>query len=216
MIGATGLVGSHLLKRLLGDDRVSKVVSLGRRKTGTEHPKLEEHVVDFEAPAAWANLVRGDVAFSTLGTTAAQAKSQAAQRRVDYDYQLGFARQAAENGVPTFVLCSTASANVKALVFYARLRGELDRDVQALPFPRLRIVRPNLLAGDRGKLRLGEDIGRALLGAANALGIGRRHRATHGDVVAAAMINAAFDSAPGVQIVSHDDVFTLAYTQPPV
>jgi len=66
------------------------------------HLKLHAHVVDFDTPEAWADLLHGDVAFSCLGTTLAVAGSKDAQWRVDYDYQYAFAQQCKANGVPTF------------------------------------------------------------------------------------------------------------------
>ncbi len=73
VVGATGLVGAELVRLLLGDARFSAVAVLVRRPPGVEHAKLEAHVVDFDAPDAWAPLVRGDVLFSALGTTLAAA-----------------------------------------------------------------------------------------------------------------------------------------------
>lgn len=210
MIGATGLVGSALLKRLLADERFSKVTSFSRRSTGATHPKLQEQVIDFEAPAVWAAQVSGDVAFSALGTTIKQAGSQAAQRKVDYDYQLDFAKQAAKNGVKVYSLCSASSADAASRMFYSRIKGELDRDVQQLGFERVRIMRPSLLGGDREKARSGEKVGGVLLGALNAVGIARRYREIPGDVVAQAMIATAFDPAPGAHIYELDQVFAAA------
>jgi uncharacterized protein YbjT (DUF2867 family) len=210
IIGATGLVGSHLLKLLLADGRVSKVLSFGRRKSGVTHGRLEEHQVDFEAPASWASRVTGDVAFSTLGTTAKKAGSPKAQRRVDYDYQLDFAKAAAQNGVKTFVLCSSSAANPSSRIFYSRLKGELDRDVQKLGFARVRIVRPSLLGGERPDFRPGERIGGVILGALNAVGLMRKSREIPGEVVAKAMLNAAFDATPGTRIYTLDEVFEEA------
>ena len=37
VVGATGLVGSHIVRQLLDDGRVGEVVVLGRRATGVEH-----------------------------------------------------------------------------------------------------------------------------------------------------------------------------------
>jgi uncharacterized protein YbjT (DUF2867 family) len=210
MIGATGLVGSQLANLLLDDARFDKVIAFGRRKTGLSHPKLEEHVVDFEATEAWASLVKGDVAFSSLGTTRKQAGSLAAQKKVDYDYQLAFARAAASNGVPTYVLVSASSADPSSRIFYTRIKGELDREVQQLGFERVRIMRPSLLGGDRPQTRTGERVGGALLGALNALGIARRHREIPGRVVAQAMINAALDPEKGTRIYTLDEVFAEA------
>jgi uncharacterized protein YbjT (DUF2867 family) len=210
LIGATGLVGSQLLSQLLSDERFGKVIAFGRRPLETSHPKLEARVIDFAAPESWSQLVRGDVAFSALGTTIKQAGTQEAQKRVDYDYQFAFARAAAKSGVPTYVLCSSASANAESRMFYSRIKGELDRDVQTLGFERVRIVRPSLLGGERKQARTGERIGSALLGAVNALGLARKYREIHGDVVARAMINAALDPAQGTRIFTLDEVFAEA------
>jgi uncharacterized protein YbjT (DUF2867 family) len=210
LIGATGLVGTDLVRQLLADERFERVTSLGRKRTGTVHPKLDEQVIDFEAPAAWSSLVKGDAAFSSLGTTLKQAGSQAAQKKVDYDYQFAFATAAAKNGVPSYVLVSSASANAKSRLFYTRIKGELDRDVQALGFERVRIIRPSLLGGDRKNPRPGEKISSVLLGAVNAIGIGRKYREIHADVVARAMINAALDPEKGTRVITLDEVFQEA------
>lgn len=186
------------------------MLGFGRKKTGASHPKLEEHLIDFDAPASWSPLVKGDVAFSSLGTTLKQAGSQAAQKKVDCDYPLAFARAAAGNGVPAFVLVSSAGANPASRIFYSRIKGELDRDVQQLGFQRVRIMRPSLLAGDRKTPRTGEKVGSLLLGAANAVGMARRYREIDAGVVARAMINAALDPSQGARIFTLDEVFAAA------
>jgi uncharacterized protein YbjT (DUF2867 family) len=214
MIGATGLVGSQLLNQLLQDERFGKVIVFGRRGTGKSRPKLEEHVIDFDAPESWSTLVKGDVAFSSLGTTAKQAGSQAAQKKIDYDYQLEFAKAARKNGASSYVLVSAASANPESSLFYSRMKGELDRDVQQLGFERVRIMRPSLLGGDRANARVGEKVSSVLLGAVNAIGIARKYREIGGDVVAKAMINAALDPATGTRIYTLDEVFEEAQRAP--
>ncbi len=210
VIGATGLVGAQLLSQLLDDERFGKVIAFGRRDLGRTHPKLEAHVVDFDAPDGWSSRVSGDVAFSSLGTTLKQAGGQAAQKKVDHDYQLAFAKAAAKSGVPTYVLVSSASADPRSRVFYSRIKGELDREVQGLGFARVRIMRPSLLGGHREHARAGERIGGVVLGAANALGLARRYREIPGAVVAKAMINAALDPDAGVRIFTLDEVFSEA------
>lgn len=209
MIGATGLVGSQLLGQLLNDERFGKVIAFGRKKTGQSHPKLEDQIVDFDAPESWSSLVKGDVAFSSLGTTRKQAGSLAAQKKVDYDYQLAFAKAAAQNAVPAYVLVSASSANPSSSIFYTRIKGELDRDVQQLGFQRVRILRPSLLGG-RPRARVGEKLGGALLGAVNAFGIARRYREIPGEVVAKAMVNAALDPEKGTRIYTLDELFDEA------
>jgi uncharacterized protein YbjT (DUF2867 family) len=196
VIGATGLVGSELLRLLLADGRFASVVVLGRRSTGLAHPKLTEHVVDFEAPGAWRDLVRGDVLFSALGTTIRAAGSAAAQYRVDHGYQYLTAQAARRNGVPTYVLVSSSGASPRARIFYSRMKGELERDVETLRFPRTRILRPGLLDGERREHRAGERWAlRVLRPLAPVLPASARPIPVA--TVARAAIAAALDPAPG-------------------
>lgn len=136
VIGSTGLVGKQLIEQLLEDARFDRVGSFVRRPSGRTHPKLDEHVVDFRAPDAWASQVTGDVLFSALGTTLKQAGSKEAQYEVDYTFQFRTAQAAAKNGVKEYVLVSSASASASSMVFYSRIKGELERDTQKLGSPR--------------------------------------------------------------------------------
>ncbi|RSK50037.1 NAD(P)H-binding protein [Hymenobacter rigui] len=210
LVGATGLVGNYLLGQLLLDDRFTHLKVFTRRPTGYQNPKLEEHVVDFDQPRDWSHLLTGDVLFSSLGTTLLQAGSQQNQYRVDYTYQYQAAKAAAENGVPTYVLVSSAGADAEALVFYSRMKGELERDVKRLPFQRIRLLQPGILAGNRQEARLGEKVGILLATVAGALPILHQYRPIHGRTVARAMIQAALDETPGVQTDTLEGVFTRA------
>jgi len=104
VIGATGLVGSHLVGQLLDSDDFRAVKIFVRRKTALEHRKLEEYVVDFDSIEEWENLLTGDVLFSTLGTTLRKAGSKEAQYKVDYSYQYEVAKTAAQNSVKSYAL----------------------------------------------------------------------------------------------------------------
>ena len=191
VIGATGLVGTELVKQLLADDRFRAVIILARRSTG-RHEKLEEHLVDFDQPDSWKHLVRGNVLFSALGTTLKQAGSKQAQYKIDYHYQYHVAAAAASNGVPVYVLVSSAMANETSRIFYTRMKGELERDVKKLGFRHLHILQPGMLAGSRQKKRTGEVIGLAALKLLNAVGIARSQKPVDAGIVARAMINASF------------------------
>jgi uncharacterized protein YbjT (DUF2867 family) len=154
VIGGTGLVGKCLVKQLLEDPGTTKVVALVRRAVLPRHDKLQELIVDFERPDSFADAVRGDVLFSALGTTLGQAGSIAAQRRVDYDYQLEVAKLAARNGVKTYVLVSSGLANPRSRMAYLKMKGELERDVKSLGFSSVQILQPGLLTGVREKLTI--------------------------------------------------------------
>lgn len=212
IIGATGLVGSHLLQQLLVSKEYSAVRIFVRRPTGIEHEKLAEFVVDFEQPELWHKELQGTVLFSTLGTTLARAGSKEAQYQVDYTFQYEAAAAAAKNGVAQYVLVSSAGADVKSAFFYSRMKGELDRDVQALPFTCVRIVKPSVLDGDRAEKRLGESIGLALgKFLAPLIPPLRKYRPIHARKVALAMQKAIFDQPENKSIqYEFQEVFTLS------
>jgi uncharacterized protein YbjT (DUF2867 family) len=208
VVGATGLVGSELLRLLLGDERFASVTVLVRRPTGTAHPKLAEHLVRFDAPDAWSALVRGDVLFSALGTTIQAAGSQQAQRSVDHGHQLAIARAARANGVPAYVLVSSAGASPRSRIFYSRMKGEIERDVEALGFARTRILRPGLLDGERRERRPGERLALGLLRPLAPV-LPAPLRPIPVALVARAAVAAALDPAPGVRRYEPADLFRL-------
>lgn len=208
VIGATGLVGSALVGQLLADPTFHRVTTFVRRPGARAHPKLTEHVVNWDEPEAWRDLVRGDVLFSALGTTLKQAGSQDAQWKVDHTYQLEVARAAAANDVACCVLVSSAGADPHSRIFYSRMKGVLERDVAGLGFNCLQILRPGLLAGDRRESRPGEAVGGAVLRVLNAIGLFRAYRPIHAETVASAMIHAS--RRPGTATWEPDGVFALA------
>jgi uncharacterized protein YbjT (DUF2867 family) len=187
LIGGTGLVGSALLRQLLDDPAYGKVVTLGRRLPARLHAKLQAHVVDLGQPDTYRDLLRGDVLFSTLGTTKAQAGSESAQYLVDYTFQHHVAQAAAQNGVPTYVLVSSVGADARSRWFYMRTKGELDLAVQQLGFARVHILRPGPLAGPRERPRAMERVSMGLLRALNAIGLFKTYRPILDTQVAEAM-----------------------------
>ncbi len=191
VIGATGLVGKCLVRQLLVDPRYSSVVAFTRRATSVRDPKYHEHVIDFGQPESFAEWLRGDVLFSTLGTTRAQAGSVAAQRMVDYTYQFEVAKLAARNGVESYVLVSSRGANPSSLSAYLKMKGELERDVRSLGFSSLQILQPGPISGERAQPRFGEATAEAVLGVLNALGLFQSLRPINGEQLASAMRHAA-------------------------
>lgn len=185
-------------------------MSLVRRPSGLSHPKLEEHVVDFRAPDGWAAWVVGDVLFSAMGTTIRAAKTKEAQYEVDHTFQLRVAERAAKNGVPTYVLVSSVSADPASRVFYSRMKGELERDVQALGFRRVRIARPSFLAGTRSAARPGESAGIAVASALRWIPGLRKYRPIEASTVARALIALSFDPSEGCKIHESEELFALA------
>ncbi len=156
VIGATGLVSSHLLQQLLEDPRYGSVTALLRRPSPLLHPRLRQIVFDFEHPDS--TVIRGDDLFCALGTTLRKAGSKAAQYRIDVEYPFRIAQMAAHNGVRQCLLVSSVGANAHAASFYLRIKGELEEKIAALGFETFISARPSLLLGQRAEFRLGERI----------------------------------------------------------
>jgi len=208
VIGSTGMVGTQLIKLLIENKEYSEIVSLVRRSGGVKHPKLNEQIINFDKPEEWRKLVTGDVLFSTLGTTIAQAKTKENQFKIDYTYQFTVAEVAAKNGVSSYVLVSSAGASSNSSVFYSKMKGELEDAVQKLPFEVISILRPGQLDGNRIEKRAGEKIGLAVMYFLNKAGLFKRFRPIQAVQVAQAMINAAGKTTSGSYTM--DEVHKLA------
>jgi uncharacterized protein YbjT (DUF2867 family) len=210
VIGATGLVGTQLVQQLLADVRFNKVIVFGRRTLGIADTKLEEHLIDFDKTEDWHHLVKGDVFFSTLGTTLKQAGGQNEQYKVDYHYQYKFAEAAAQNGIPAYVLVSSSGAKPDSLIFYSRMKGALEEAVKKLDFKSISIIQPGLLHGDRKEERFGEEAAYKVMHFLDKVGIAGKYKPYEDRVVAQAMINAGIAAEPGVHTYTLNQVFALA------
>ena len=206
IIGATGATGKDLVTQLLADDTYSEVHCFVRKPLALTHHKLHSHVVDFEHPEVWADLLHGDVAFSCLGTTLAVAGSKEAQWRVDYDYQYAFAQQCKANGVPTFVIVSAAMANAQSKVFYNRMKGQLEDAVKALEFTRLLIFQPSILIrsnSDRGA----ENFSVKAIHFLNKIGLFKRYRPMPTNILAQRIRREVATATEGVHTFTLDEIF---------
>jgi len=213
LFGATGLVGGHVLDRLLENERWSRVVVLARRSVGRTHAKLTERIVDFEAIASDGKLSElsldgVDDVFACLGTTIKVAGSQERFRRVDHDYTVAVARLAHQAGARRLALVSSVGAAERTKNFYLRVKGETERDVRALGYETLVIARPSFLVGERSTSRTGEGAGIAVARAFAPLMLGglRVYRPIAARDVANAIVGALSVEEHGVRVLTHAEL----------
>ena len=159
LLGASGLVGSALLKQLIDDPEYDKIIAIVRKKFKVDHPKIEQQIIDFDKPESYTDLIKGDVLFSSFGTTIKKAGSKDNQYKIDFTYQYEVAKAASENDIKHYVLVSSAGADPKSKIFYSRIKGELDQEISKLNFDHITILRPSMLDGSRKEKRSGEQIG---------------------------------------------------------
>jgi len=151
--GASGTVGTLLVKILLESGQVSKVEALVRtKKDAKEHwkigdenaKKLIQTVVDFDNLQGFSKSATH--AFCCLGTTR-QKSGKEGFRKVDFDYITRFASKANESGVKNFNLLSSMGASVDSSLLYAQVKGETEEFIKKLGFSTCIIHRPGFFFG---------------------------------------------------------------------
>lgn len=202
ILGATGLVGKECVRQFAESTEFSRVVALTRRPLrDATSAKVESRVVDFDRLDEAKEQFRVSHIVCALGTTIKKAGSQASFRRVDHDYPVAAARLGIEQGAQHFLLVSALGANTRSRIFYNRVKGDVEQAIRALPYRSVTIARPSILLGDREETRAGETIGKVLSRFAP-----RRIKAVPASDVAASLLRAALDDAPGVRTIESKDL----------
>jgi uncharacterized protein YbjT (DUF2867 family) len=211
VLGATGLVGGLCVELLLEDPAWSRVAVVARRPSGRRHLRLAEVVADFERLDEHADAFAVDAVFCCLGTTIRKAGSREAFLRVDHDYPVAAARLASGRGARRFLLVTALGANAGSRVFYNRVKGEVERDVAALPFEGVALLRPSLILGPRAERRTAEALAQRLAPLAAPLLAGplRKYRAVDAAAVARAMVRLARDGFRGTRVVESDEIAAI-------
>ena len=211
--GATGLIGQALLAQLLDDDRYDRVEVVARRPLTSafaRHPRLAVRIGD--AAALAGEEPRADDVYIALGTTIKVAGSEAAFRAVDFDLVVAIARAARRAGASRLGVVSALGADATSLVFYNRVKGEMEAAVRALGYSSVVIARPSLLLGDRAAL--GQPTRRGEVWAARLLGpmlplVPASVRPIGAAAVAAALIATVAD-APALRVLSSAEMQRFA------
>lgn len=212
IIGSTGLIGSHLLKLLLDSTDYEKVVTFVRRPTEVKHPKLTQHIIDFDKPETYKDLVTGDDFFCTIGTTIKKAGSKEAFRKVDFEYPSQFATYAMQNKVKQFLVISSLGADVNSENFYLKTKGEIETFLKDSSFESVSILQPSLLLGNRSEFRLGEKIGAFFMKAFSFLLIGKlkKYKPIESTTVAKALLKIAQRNDKAYEIYESDTIQEIA------
>lgn len=209
VIGATGATGKDLVNQLLNDKEFDEVDIFVRKPVDIQNDKLKVHVVNFEKPEEWKDRVKGDVAFSCLGTTLKDAGSKEAQKKVDFDYQYEFAKAAKDNEVEDYILVSAYGANPQSKIFYSKMKGELEEAVKQLHFNKITIFKPGMLERKDSE-RTGEVLGSRIIKFANKLGLLESQKPLPTDILAKAMINSSKIKSNGYSSIKLGNIFCFA------
>jgi uncharacterized protein YbjT (DUF2867 family) len=203
--GASGLVGSALTRMLLEDPAYSKVHLLVRKELDLVHPKLVQHLADFNQLKADLFDFKVDDAYCTLGTTIAIAGSKEAFYKVDHDFVLSYAQLTQQLGASGFFVVSSMGASSSSKIFYNKVKGAAEEDLKKVGFPRLGIFRPSLLLGPRKEKRAGERFASRMMRSLDFM-IPAKYKAIHVDQVAKKMVEVALQNPEGIYILESDQL----------
>ena len=171
VLGASGATGKEIVKLLLRSSDFIKVSLFVRRPFDIKHNKLSIHQIDFSRLHDYKALIKGDVLFSSLGTTRKEAGGKIRQYLVDFTYQYDFAKIASENRVSQYFLVSSLGANKKSFFFYPKIKGDLEEAVKLLNFQKIHIFQPPSLIRPLHMIRFSEKISLKFLSFVNKFGL---------------------------------------------
>jgi uncharacterized protein YbjT (DUF2867 family) len=209
IIGSTGLTGSFLVRKLLADSAITKVVSVSRKSLNIANTKLTEVLIpDLAELPSIESRIRGELYFCCLGTTMKAAGSKENFEKVDHTAVVAFAKIARAHDARSFTLVSAMGANASSMFFYNQVKGRTEDDIKALGLRSLIIFRPALLVGPRHEPRLAENIAaKTLVPLSRLLPTGvRKSLTTNVDTLATRMLAEGKAATPGVHVIPAKDI----------
>ena len=131
------MIGEGIMMACLAHPTITEVLSVSRRPTGKQHPKLNEYVVaDFLSLQEDDERLKGyDACFFCAGVSAV-GKSEAVYRKITYDTTLHFAKVLHPNSKMSFIYVSGGGTDSteKGRMMWARVKGKTENDLAKLPF----------------------------------------------------------------------------------
>lgn len=207
LVGATGLIGSHVIELAVTRSDL-RIVGVARREVALPPgARMEMLIAD---PSGWPDAIaaaNAKVLVCALGTTFRQAgRDEKAFRAVDRDLVLACARAAKAAGIGHMIVVSSVGADRASRNFYLRVKGEMEDALNKVGLRRLDILRPSLLRGERGERRSGEKLAIRLSPILDLLLRGRlrRFRSIGADELAEAILALSGERAGGRFIHEYD------------
>ena len=199
IVGATGLIGGLLTRKLVDQGADGTMHLLVRRPYREDVGKAKVHVqLQENWPATIAKMKK--------------AGSREEFAAVDRDLVGAVAAAAKAAGATQCIAISSTMADSSASSFYLKVKGEAEDLLCAQKFDRLDIIRPGLLRGERSNdNRLGERLAIVASPVMDLLLQGklRRYRSILASDVAEAIVMLMTENAPGQFVHENDDVWAM-------
>ncbi|HMP92488.1 MAG TPA: hypothetical protein PKD90_06430 [Phnomibacter sp.] len=206
--GASGLTGSACLPLLLKNPDISQVFEIGRTPSGLQHSKLQK-VPLIQGKPAYLPAVHGFIC--CLGTTLRKAGSEEAFKQADLHLPIALAEGLFEQGCTRMAVISAMGANSRSLVFYNRVKGDLEATLTKMNWEALYILRPSFINGKRKEKRPFETLGKWLFKAANPLLTGSlaNYRIIEAHTIAQALVQVMLHGQSGQHTYLSEDIKKL-------
>lgn len=190
--GANGLVGQALLQQLDKHPNYGSIVAFVRRMPDHNPFKNVHYFV-----CDWHTLLNSPEAFiaptdtvhdlyCALGSTKKKTPIKEDYYRIDVEMPIAFGKLGKLHGARYYGVVSAHGAKSNAFSSYLKMKGVMEKGVEALELETVAMAQPSLLLGDRGEFRLGEKASEAFLKL-----LPGNLKAIWDHDVAAALINAA-------------------------
>lgn len=210
VIGATGLIGGHLVDILGNDKTFSEVRVLVRRALTFANPAIDARLINFEDEDSFrAGISGSDAVFCVVGTTQKKVGGNRKEyRKVDYDIPVNAARLCSETGCQRFLVVSSVGASKTSRNFYLRLKGEMEEGISKTRVDSISVFRPSMLVGERKEQRFGEDSAK-FLSLMFSFMIPEKYKPVQAFEVAKAMVEAARLGKSGFHIYHYKEIKSL-------
>ncbi|WP_426492140.1 epimerase [Hymenobacter sp. 102] len=156
LTGTTGMVGEGVLLECLQTPEVEQVLSISRRPSGHQHPKLRELLhEDFQNLGPIADQLTGyNACFFCLGVSSV-GMQEPEYRRLTHDLTLHFARTLLAHNGPDLTFCYVSGAGtddtLRSRQMWARVKGETENELRQLGFRQAFMFRPGFLRATPGQ-----------------------------------------------------------------
>ena len=193
VFGSSGLVGSHLLNKLINNSNYSKIKIFVRTLSETNVSKIEIIKTDFNNLDKHVEDIKGDECFFCIGTTKKKSPDKSEYQKIELDIPKKIAQIAKFNLVKSFFFISSGYANPKSSGDYLKFKGFVEEEIKNLNFDKIGIMRPSFLLGNRKEKRIGEKLGVILFKLLTPILVGplRKMRPIRSEIVAKAMVKLA-------------------------
>lgn len=145
LFGASGMVGSGVLREALADDSITNVLLVSRRATAQTHPKVHEIILPdmFETAAAEVTIQGYDACIWALGISSV-GKKEPEYAHITEHLTLLWAN-ALLRANPTISFCYCSAQGSGGAGMWARVRRRVEGALKEMPFRHVNAVRPGFI-----------------------------------------------------------------------